>query len=136
MWRVTSSRNFKEDDDMLSLSNVRKQEKDRAPHLKVLRPMQKSFVKAMDYSTYRLKKNFQRYNSKIASKLAKLVKKPRSQLRKTDFDEMDPTSISVFLKEFRDACDSIGIQEGIAKRFVSYFMKKPVSSSLEARLSA
>lgn len=40
----------------------------------VLRPMQNKFSKSVIYWTYRVKNRSQRYNSKIASKVVKLVK--------------------------------------------------------------
>lgn len=96
--------------------------------------MQDSFAKAVIYRTYWLKNKSQRYSSKIALKIAKLGKKLRPQLKETNFDEMDPSSILVFLKKFCDACGSVSMHEGAATGLVSYFMKKPASPSLEARL--
>lgn len=132
---VNSSGKSKEEDDSSSSSSVRNQKKDRSPRIKVSRPMEESFAKAVSYRTYRLKDKSQWYNSKISSKVAKLAKKVRSQLKKTDFDEMDSISILAFLKEFCDACDSIGINERVSMRLVSRYMKRPASSSLEAHLS-
>lgn len=97
--------------------------------------MQDSFTKAAHHRTYRLENKSQRYDSKILSKVAKLVNKRRSQLNETDFDEMDPISILAILKEFTDPCDSIGIHEGVATLLFPCFKKMPVSSSLEAQLS-
>lgn len=135
MWSVTSSCKFKEDDVLQSSSSVCMLKKDHATHLKVLQLMRESFAKAVYYRTYRLKKRFQWNNSKIAWKVAKLLMNLRSQLKKTDFDEMAPISILAFTKEFSNACDSINICEGVATWFVSYIMMKPASSSLEAQLS-
>lgn len=64
---------------------------------------------------------FQRYNSKIASKVTKIVMKLRLQLKETDFDGMYPISILAFLKELCDACDSIRIYEGVATWFFFVF---------------
>lgn len=69
------------------------------------------------------------------SKVAKLVKKLRSQLKVTDFDEIDPISILAFLKEVCDACDSIGIHKWVSAWLFSYIIKKPASSPHGARLS-
>lgn len=101
--------------------------------MKVSGPIQKLFPKAVYYCIYQLKNESWRYNSKIASKVAKLVKKLRFQLKETDVDEMDLISVLVFLKELRDACISIGIHKREATWLVFYFKRKPVSSSLEAR---
>lgn len=62
--------------------------------------MQNSFVRAVDYRTYSVKNRSQRYNSKIASQVAKLVEKLRSQLKKMDFDKMNPISILASNKEY------------------------------------
>lgn len=48
---------------------------------------------------------------------------------------MSPISILVFLKEFRNAYESVVIHEGVARWLVSYFMKMSALSSLETRLS-
>lgn len=75
VWRVTSSDKSKEIDDSLSSSNFDDKKNDRATRLKVSRPVQKSFLKAVDYRTYRLKNKSKRYNSKIASIVARWMKK-------------------------------------------------------------
>lgn len=108
MWRMNSRGKFNEDDNLSTSSSVRKQ-KDHAPHLKVLRSMQELFVMAVEYHTYELKNKFQWYNSKIASQVAKLVEKIRMQLKGTNLNKMDPSSILAFLEKFRDTCDTIGI---------------------------
>lgn len=45
-----------------------------------------SFGKAIEYRKYRLKNTLQRYSLKIVLRIAKLVKKIRSQLNEPDFD--------------------------------------------------
>lgn len=97
--------------------------------------MERLFLKAADYSTYRLKNKSQRYNSKIASNITKLIKMLRWQLKETDFEEKISISILFVLKEFRDVCDSIGIHEKVATWLVFYFMKRQALPSLEALLS-
>lgn len=109
---------------------------DDAPVLTVIRPVLDSFREALDYRTYRLRKRSQHFNGHVASNVAKFVKRLRSQLKETEFDESDPISVLAFLKEFRDACDSIGVHEGVAMWLFPHFMKKPASSSLSARLSS
>lgn len=79
---MTSSEKSGKEDESSSSSNVHKQKKDHAPCLQVLQSMQESFAKAIDYCTYRLKNKSQRYNSKIASEVAKLVMKVWSQLKR------------------------------------------------------
>lgn len=44
--------------------------------------------------------------------------------------------ILAFLKEFRDACESIEVHEGIAMWFFPHFLKKPASLLLSATWSA
>lgn len=83
--------------------------------------MQESFEKAVYYRSYRLKNKSQRYNPKIVPKVTKLVKKLRSQLKETNFDKMDPISKLTFLKEFRDACHSIEIREGVSTWLVVFY---------------
>lgn len=58
--------------------------------------MQRMFEKAVDYCTNRLKNKSQLYNSIIASKVTKFVRKLRSQLKEMDFG--DSSSIITFLK--------------------------------------
>lgn len=57
-------------------------------------------------------------------------------MKEMDFNEMGPISITAFLKEMRDFCESIGIQEVVALTMLSYFIKKQATLSLEARLLA
>lgn len=76
--------------------------------------MQKPFVKAGSYCTYRLKNKSQRYTSKVAPKVTKLVKKLRSLLHQKHFKEMHPISILAFLEKFGDARDSIDSHEEVA----------------------
>lgn len=94
--------------------------------------MQESFTKAVGYCTYRPKNRSQQYVSKIASRIAKLIKELRSQLKRVDFDNIDPISSLAFLKEFRDAFNSTTMHERAAMWMTSYFMKQPASSSLQA----
>lgn len=82
--------------------------------------MQESFTKAADYGTYSLKNRFPWHESKIASRVARMVKKLSSQLKGMDFDDIGPISILAFLKVFGDACDRIGIHEVATVWLVSF----------------
>lgn len=108
--------------------------KKRAPCFKVSQRMKKSFEKLVNYCTYRVKNESQLCNSQIAVKFTKMFKMLKSQLKKTDLDEMGSISIFAFLREFRDECESIGIYKDTAMWLVSCFLTKPASTSLEARL--
>lgn len=132
---MTSSGNSREIDDSSGSSSTEEGKKNRALRLKVLRPMQDFFAKEVDYRTYRLMNTPQQFDSKNASRISKLVKKMRSRLKETDFNAIDPILILACLTEFRDACDNIGTHEGAAMWLISYFMKKPALSCLEALLS-
>lgn len=44
-------------------------------------------------------------------------------MKETDFNEMDPIYTFVFLMQFRDGCDIISIQKGVATCFASYLSK-------------
>lgn len=59
------------------------------------------------------------------------MKMLRSQLKKRDFDKIDPISEIILLKEFCDACNSIGIHEEVALRLFSDFIRKSVSFYLK-----
>lgn len=98
-------------------------------------PIKESFAKTVGYRTYGPQNRSQRYDTKIASRIAKLVEWFRSLLSETDFDDIGPISILLFLKNFCDACGSIGIYEGASMWLIFYSMKKPTSSSLEVLLS-
>lgn len=71
--------------------------------------MQKSFAKTVDYRTHCSKNKSRCYESKSASRIAKLVKKLRSQLKETDFNDIGLLFSLAFLKKVGDAFDSIGI---------------------------
>lgn len=130
---VTSGNNFKDENDLLSLTSVWWQRKN-ASRIKVLRAMQRSYAKAVKYRTYCLKHKSQWCTSNIESKVAKLGKMVRSQLKETDFVKMDSISILAFLKKFCDACERIGAHKAGATWLVSNFMKKLASLSLKALL--
>lgn len=98
--------------------------------------MQKSFAYAVDYRIYRLENRAQRYDLKIALRIAKLVEKLRFEVNGTNFDDIDPISNLAFLKKFCDACHSIGIHKGVAMWLMSYIMTKPALSALESRFSS
>lgn len=102
VWSVKSSGKSKKNNDLSSFSSVPKQRKDRAPRLKMLRPMQGSFKKTVDHRSYCLKNKSPWYNSKIASKFARLDGKWKSQLKETDFYEMNPILILVSIKDDSD----------------------------------
>lgn len=125
----------KNDDNLSNSVSVSKQKKDRAPRLNVLRSMRELFANAVNNITCWLKNKAQLYISKIVSKVVWIVKKLWQQLKKTDFDEIDPISKLAFLKECRDACDSIGIYKGVATWMVWYFMKKSALTLLKAPLA-
>lgn len=93
-----SSGKFKKDYDLPSLLSVREQRTDRVPSLKVSRPLQESFWKAVDYCMYRLKNKSQRNYSHFAFKVAILVMKLRSQLKKDGF-RRDGSDVSSGLSE-------------------------------------
>lgn len=76
----------------------------------------------------------ERYDSRIVSRVALLIKNLMSQLKNTDFDDIDTILILAFLKEVREGCDSNANHEGAASLLTSSFMKKPSLSSLKVRL--
>lgn len=92
------------------------------------------FQKSSSTALIVLKNKFQRYNSKVASGVAKFARKIRTRKKKTDFDEIDPSSILAFLNEQLDVCDSIGIEDEVATWLVCYSMKQSASSAVEALL--
>lgn len=113
--------------------NYRKQD-DNAPSFNVARPVQNLSARVGDFRTFRVKNRSQRHIFKISLNVVEIEKKVRSQLKKTDSNNLDSTSILAFLKEISDACSSICIHEGVATCLFSYFTKKPASSSLEPHL--
>lgn len=111
---VTPSNKSERIDDLSSLSSSEKRRKDRSSCLNVLQAIQKLVAKAVYYHIYRLKNKSRLCPSKIASKVARLVKKPRPSLEELYFDNFDTISILDPLKDFRDVCGSIFTSEGAA----------------------
>lgn len=89
-------------------------EKGRCPLLTTTRPLLDDFVEALDYWTYELRKNSQQFYGHVASNVAKVVKRLRSQLTETELDEEEPISILLFLSKFRDARNGVGVHKGVA----------------------
>lgn len=91
--------NCKETNGCSTLSSFCINKNDCVSRLKLLWSMQKFSEKVVDCCKYRLQNSSQRYRSKIASRVVKLMEKQRLQLT-ADFDEMIPSSILAFLKNF------------------------------------
>lgn len=69
-----------ETDDSSSPSSTEEKKKDQPPRHQVLRALQEPIAKALSNRTYHLKNGSRLYDLKIESKIAKLMKKLRSQL--------------------------------------------------------
>lgn len=74
------------------------------------------------------------FDGHVVLNVSKFVKRIRSELKKTEFNAGYPIFILLLLKEFGDACDSIGVHKGTAICLFSHVMKKLVSLSLSSRL--
>lgn len=92
-----------------------------------IRTVLDSFIKALDFQTYRLRRKTQHYDGHVASNVEKFVKRLRSQRKKAAFDESDPIPLLAFSKDFRNASDNIGVQDGVAICRFPHFMEMPAS---------
>ena len=107
----------------------------RVPGVKIIRPVNELFRRALDYRTYRLINRSQVYDGSVARRISKLASRLEVQMKTNTFDSRDPVSVLSFLSVFRSACDSNGISEGAAMWLFHYFMKKTPAAALSSRLA-
>lgn len=81
--------------------------------LPVMRSVLVSLREVLHYRTSGLKKRFKLFDGHVASNVEKFVKGLSSQLKETEFDESDLIFLLAFMKERRDAYNSIGAHEGV-----------------------
>lgn len=109
-------------------STSSKTRSDQALIFTVIKSVLNNFVECIKYRTYALKKKSYHIGRYVPLNIAKFVKQIQSQLKWTDFDEADLMPILAFLKEFKDACNSIGVHKVDAMYLVPHFVKKPEPS--------
>ena len=92
------------------------------PGLKVIRPLNDHFAKALSYKTYRLRKKDNSYNDEIAQSLSKTARKLKHVMTVPLFNGEDSIAVLAFLKNYKFACDETGVSEGAALPLMKYFM--------------
>ena len=92
------------------------------PGLKVIRPLNDHFTRALSYKTYRLRKKDNSYNDEIAQGLSKTARKLKHVMTVPLFDGVDSIAVLAFLKNYKFACDETGVSEGAALPLMKYFM--------------
>lgn len=86
---------------------------DDAPVLTVIRPILGQLCKSPDYRTYRSGNKLQCFDGHVSFHVANYVKRLWSQLKQIESDIVDPISTQMVSESFRDACDSVGVYEGV-----------------------
>lgn len=81
-------------------------ESDFQSSLTVLVPVNKRYQKAIDYRSYDLIHNLQRFEDDLSSEKQKMRKKVAVRLKNQQFNEQDSIYCIKFLAEFKTACDS------------------------------
>ena len=103
--------------------------------LKVIRPTQELFTKAVDWRSYKLIRSGRKYDlqGRYIS-VSRLEKEMRVQMGDLTFNGKDPITVLPFLAKFKEACDKNRINEGMAvycfKKFLSGAPQHLVASRL------
>lgn len=84
--------------------------------------MDETFKTMPNFQTYRLLDRSTRYDSRDAKRTSNWQLRMTTQMRSTHFDGTDPISIFCFLKQFRTAYISNGVQEGATTNVFAFFM--------------
>lgn len=105
-----------------------------AKGIKVLKPLNTYYTEALDFLTYRLRLQSQKYNGHISEKMDKWARRMNVQMKSACFRPSDPISVLSFLHNFKMACDSNGIHEGAAMWLFQYFIKEPAKAPLMHRV--
>ena len=104
--------------------------------LKPLSSLNSLYKASVDYRTYRLVNTSPAYNNAMSKKVHSYIRSLGTQLAQTKFDPSNGIGVLAFLTNFKRACDSIAIHEGIAMWLLPHFVKGPTSQSLHARITA
>lgn len=76
-----------------------------APRLSVLQWVNVTFAGALDYNSYRLHHRFLKYNGKMATRTAKIVRCMEKIMKAYQIKELDPETMLFFLRQLERACD-------------------------------
>lgn len=112
------SRSLKKEYRSLISSN---EEQLKAPKLQVIHPMNVAYAGALDYRTFRSHSHSFRCNGNVAERTVKLAKCMGKIVKPYKFDSSSASILSS-LEQFKRACDSNGVLEGVAVLLLSYFM--------------
>ena len=95
------------------------------PGLEPLRTLQTPFVKAVSYRAYRLLNARQSMTAEEAGRAHKKASYIRGAFPHiANFSGRNPSKLLSFLKQFKSACDHMGIHEGLAVRVISFFLEE------------
>lgn len=92
--------------------------------------MSLAFDYVLDYQTYCLHICSLGYNGKTAARTAKLVKQMETVIKRYKSEDSDPVTILSVLGQFKQACDSNGVPEGVATWLLPFSMAKSPAASI------
>jgi len=104
--------------------------------LKPLSTLNSLYKTSVDYRTYRLVNTSPAYNNAMGKKVYSYTRSLGSQLAHTKFDPSNGIGVLSFLSNFKRACDSIALHEGLAMWLIPHFVKGSTSQSLHSRITA
>lgn len=82
-----------------------------APKLTVVHSVIVAFAEAPEYKTYWLHNRFLNYKGKTEARTAKLAKHMETIMKPYRFENGNPVTVLLFLRQFKRACDSNGVSE-------------------------
>lgn len=106
-----------------------------AARLDVIHPASIAFADAVNNETYQLHKRSQKYNVKMAARIAELAKGMETIMNLYDIKGSDPLSILSFLQQLKKARYSNGISKSVAMWLLFFFMTKFPAILLSIRMT-
>lgn len=110
--------------------------KHRARKSKALHATNSHFQSVFNYKKYHLLHKSQTYNKKRAARVGKYAKRMKTLTKAYKFDDRDAIRILGFLAEFKRACGSYGVYEGMALWILATLMKDRPASSLTVQITS
>lgn len=104
------------------------------PILQVQQTIESRFTRAVDYKTYRLNDQSQRYADSVSHYIPKIVKDLQPQMKAHMIDSADQKSILVSLNTFKLAGDANRIHGGAAMWVMPYFVSSRIEASPNSRM--
>ena len=129
-------RPYEADEDDLKTFREQAEETEKKDALSSMKPALEGFRKAVDFKTYRLINRSASYTPRMTGNLTRAKKKVDASMSSRTWTGKDKIGVLNFLENFKRACDSAGLHEGLAMHLFQFYVKEKAWNTIAGKLEA